>query len=89
MKIKHSILGNKYIEAADKEENPQLDLADELQANLDDDFEYILAGIEKLKRENKLSEAIAIMESLSDALNIAISDISDNFSDISDNPDED
>ena len=79
MKIKHSILGNKYIEAADKDENPQLDLADELQANLDDDFDYILAGIEKLKRENKLSEAIAIMESLSDALNIAISDISDNI----------
>ncbi len=79
MKIRHSILGNKYIEAADKDTNPQLDLADELQANLDDDFEYILAGIEKLKRENKLSEAITIMESLSDALNVAISDIGDNI----------
>ena len=78
MKIRHSILGNNYIEAADKDTNPQLDLADELQDNLDDDFGYILAGIEKLKRDNKLSEAIAIMESLSDALNVAISDISDN-----------
>ena len=89
MKIRHSILGNDYIGAADKEENPQQDLADELQDNLEDDFGYIMAGIERLGRENKLSEAIAIMESLSDALNIAISDISDNFSDISDNPDED
>jgi len=79
MKIRHSILGNEYIEAADKDTNPQLDLADELQDNLDDDFGYILAGIDKLKRENKLSEAIAIMESLSDALNNAISDIGDNI----------
>ena len=82
MKIRHSILGNDYIEAADKDANPQLDLAEELQDNIDDDFGYILAGIEKLKRENKLSEAIAIMESLSDALNNAISDISDNFDDM-------
>ena len=79
MKIRHSILGNSYIEAADKEENPQQDLADELQDNLEDDFGYIMAGIEKLSRENKLSEAITIMENLSDALDAAISDISDNM----------
>ena len=89
MKIKHTILGNKYIEAADKEENPQQALADELHDTIEDDFDYVLAGIERLGRENKLSEAIAIMGSLSDALNIAISDISDNFSDISDSSDED
>lgn len=82
MKIRHSILGNDYIEAADKEENPQQDLADELQDNLEDDFGYIMAGIEKLSRENKLAEAIAIMENLSNALNEAISDISNNFDDI-------
>ena len=89
MKIRHSILGNDYIGAADKEENPQQELADELHDTIEDDFDYVLAGIERLGRENKLSEAIAIMESLSDALDVAISDISDNFSDISDNPDED
>lgn len=78
MKIRHSILGNNYIGAADKDANPKQDMVDELYDNLEEDFGYILAGIEKLSRDGKFSEAISIMENLSDALDIAISNIGDN-----------
>lgn len=67
------------IRAASEDENPKQALADDLQTRIEDDFDYVLSGIERLGREGQLDEAIDIMEKLSATLDGAISVIGEDF----------
>lgn len=69
------------IYAADDTEDvdPRLDRADELQDRIEDDFDYVLAGVERLGREGQLDSAIDIMEKIANTLDSAISIIGEDF----------
>ena len=60
-------------------DDPRLDALEELQDNVADDFDYVMAGIERLGREGMLDEAINILNTLSDTLDSAIGIIGDDF----------
>ncbi len=63
----------------DEMEDPRIEEADNLQSNVEDDFSYVMAGIERLGREGMLDEAISILNSLADTLNSAINIIGNDF----------
>jgi hypothetical protein len=65
--------------AADDKVNPAQERADELQANVEDDFDYVIAGIERLVREGQVDAAIDILEKISSTLNSAIGVIGEDF----------
>ena len=65
--------------AEDDKANPALDKADELQARIEDDFDYVIAGIERLGREGQLNAAIDIMEKIAATLDSAIGIIGEDF----------
>ena len=67
------------IKAADDKVNPAQERADELQSNVEDDFSYVIAGIERLVREGQLDAAIDILEKISSTLNSAIGVIGEDF----------
>jgi len=60
-------------------EDPRLDALDDLQDKVADDFDYVMAGIERLGREGMLDEAINLLNTLSDTLDSAVSIIGDDF----------
>ena len=60
-------------------EDPRLDALDDLQDKVEDDFDYVMAGIERLGREGMLDEAINLLNTLSDTLDSAVSIIGDDF----------
>jgi len=68
-----------YAAKGDEPENPKMDQFDDLQARVDDDFGYVMSGIERLGREGMLDEAINLLNSLADTLDSAISIIGDDF----------
>jgi len=70
---------NRKIEAADDKVNPAQDKADELQDRIEDDFDYVLAGVERLGREGQLDAAIDIMEKIASTLDAAIGVIGEDF----------
>jgi hypothetical protein len=47
---------------------------EDLSSTLKDDFDYALDGFDKLVRSGKVAEALSIMSTLSDAINVAIED---------------
>ena len=53
--------------------------ADELQERIEDDFDYVVAGIERLEREGQFDAAIDIMEKIADTLDAAIGVIGEDF----------
>ena len=63
----------------DKPEDPRIDEADELQARVEDDFDYVITGIERLGREGMLDEAISLLNTLADTLDSAIGIIGNDF----------
>ena len=65
--------------ASDGVDDPRLDALEELQDNVADDFDYVMAGIERLGREGMLDEAINLLNTLSDTLDSAVSIIGDDF----------
>ena len=66
--------------AEDEEfEDPRIDEADELQARVEDDFDYVITGIERLGREGMLDEAISLLNTLADTLDSAIGIIGNDF----------
>lgn len=67
------------IYAADDKINPAQERADELQTRIEDDFDYAVAGIERLEREGQFDAAIDIMEKIADTLDAAIGVIGDDF----------
>ena len=66
------------ISAADEGIDKQ-DIIDDKCDALDDDFDYILSGIDRLCREGNYGQANSIIENLAAALDQAISQISDIF----------
>ena len=67
------------IYAADDKINPAQEKADELQERIEDDFDYVVAGIERLEREGQFDAAIDIMEKIADTLDAAIGVIGEDF----------
>ena len=70
---------NRRIEAADEKINPAQERADELQDRIEDDFDYVVAGIERLEREGQFDAAIDIMEKIAGTLDAAIGVIGEDF----------
>lgn len=84
------IKGRKIMAAKDEEfEDPRLDELDDLYDRVEDDFNYVMTGIERLGREGMLDEAIELLHSLADTLDSAINIIGNDFESGSDiNPEE-
>ena len=74
-----SIKATRKVTAADEVEDPRIEQLDDLHARVEDDFDYVLAGIERLGRENMLDEALSLLNTLSDTLNSAIAIIGEDF----------
>lgn len=72
-------VSKKITAAEDDKANPALDKADELQARIEDDFDYVIAGVERLGREGQLNAAIDIMEKIAATLDSAIGIIGEDF----------
>lgn len=69
------------ITAAEKENNDIQAIADSKLDDVSDDFDFLVAGIEKLFRDNRYEEAITILDEVTSSLAEAIGNISDNFAD--------
>ncbi len=63
------------INAADEGKMSMEDVVDEKLDNLSDNFDYAVAGLEKLCRDGKCEDAISIINSLTDSLDSAIAQI--------------
>lgn len=74
-------LSRRDIKAADDTEleDPRLDQVDELHDRVEDDFDYVMTGIERLGREGLLDEAISLLNTLADTLDSAIGIIGNDF----------
>ena len=71
----------KPVTAAEDKPNPAQERADELHDRIEDDFDYVIAGIERLGREGQLDAAIDIMQKIADTLDGAIAVIGEDFGD--------
>lgn len=77
MKITHS---NQMINAADDAKPKDIqDVVEEKCDALEDDFDYILSGFDKMCREGMCDAASEIIDNLSAVLNDTISEIGDHF----------
>lgn len=72
------ISAGRDIKAA-SEDNPKIDAVEELQENVEDDFGYVMSGIERLVREGMIDEATSLLNTLSDTLNSAVGIIGNDF----------
>lgn len=61
--------------------DPRMEQLDELHDRVEDDFDYVMTGIERLGRENMLDEALSLLNSLADTLDSAIGMIGGDFKD--------
>ena len=68
------------ISGASADENPKAKAVEDVQDRIEDDFDYVLAGVERLGREGQLDTAIDIMEKIASALDNAIGVIGEDFS---------
>jgi len=80
----------KIIAAKEDEEfeDPRITEAEDLQDRVEDDFDYVMAGIERLQREGLLDEAISLLNTLSDTFDSAIGIIGNDFESGSEIPPE-
>lgn len=67
------------IRAADDLEDPRMDQIEELQDKVEDDFGYVMSGIERLGREGLLDDAIELLNTLAGTLDSAVGIIGDKF----------
>ena len=63
----------------DKGEDPRMEALEDLQDRVEEDFDYVIAGVERLAREGLIDDAINMLNTLADTLNSAISIIGDDF----------
>lgn len=63
----------------DKPEDPRIEEASDLQERVEDDFDYVITGIERLGREGMLDEAISLLNTLAGTLDSAIGIIGNDF----------
>ena len=80
----------KIIAAKEDEEfeDPRITEAEDLQDRVEDDFDYVMAGIERLIREGLLDNAISLMNTLADTLDSAVNIIGNDFESGSEIPPE-
>lgn len=76
----------KKIQAADEGKPAIEEAVEEAMDNLSEDFDYAVAGLEKLYRDGDYQQALAIIDSVSSAVNDAIAQIGDNIGE--DTPEE-
>lgn len=86
MKFEFDPKSFKKITAADEGRPAIQEAVEEAMDNLSEDFEYALAGLEKLYRDGDYQQALAIIDSISSAVNDAIAQIGDNIGE--DTPEE-
>ena len=65
----------------DEQLDPRMEQLDDLHARVEDDFDYVMTGIERLGRENMIDEALSLLNSLADTLDSAIGMIGGDFKD--------
>lgn len=65
----------------DEKLDPRMEQLDELHDRVEDDFDYVMTGIERLGRENMIDEALSLLNSLADTLDSAIGMIGGDFKD--------
>lgn len=72
-----------WIQAAKGEENvdPRIEQLETLQDRVADDFDYVMAGIDRLGREGMLDDAIDMLNTLADTLDSAVAIIGGDFED--------
>ena len=63
----------------DEAADPRLEQADMLLDRINDDFDYVIAGIERLGREGMLDESLSLMNTLAETLDSAIGIIGSDF----------
>ena len=81
-KIQASYFSTQIRGAKDKEvEDPRLEQAAMLQERVEDDFDYVLTGIERLGREGMLDEALDLLNTLASTLDSAVGIIGSDFED--------
>ena len=77
------------ITAAEEEKGRTLEeIVDEKCDNVEDDFDYIISGIDKLCREDRCQEAMEVLDILAEALDAAIGSIGDKIAEESFNSEE-
>ncbi len=81
-KVQASYFSREVRAAKEKEiEDPRLQQAADLQERVEDDFDYVIAGIERLGREGNLDESLNLLNTLASTLDSAISIIGGEFRD--------
>ena len=79
MKFSFDPDSTKKIFAADEGKPAIEEAVEEAMDNLSDDFDYAIAGLEKLYRDGDYQQALAIIDVISNAVNDAIAQIGDNI----------
>lgn len=70
----------KSISGVKGEDKPEIsEVAQDKCDNLENDFDYVLSGIDKLCREGMYKEAIEIIDAVSHTLDQAVTAIGNNF----------
>lgn len=64
--------------AGDKED-PRLTAVEDLQDKVEDDFDYVMLGVERLIREGMIDDASSLLNTLSETLNSAVGIIGNDF----------
>jgi len=79
-KIEAAYHGRWISAAKDAEvEDPRIEEAEVLHDRVEDDFDYVMQGIERLGREGLLEDAINLLHTLADTLDSAINIIGNDF----------
>lgn len=76
------VKANRPIKAAELDKDnidPRIEEASDLQERVEDDFDYVITGIERLGREGMLDEAINLLNTLAGTLDSAIGIIGNDF----------
>ncbi len=73
------LLGRDVTGAASDKEDPRLEAIQDLEDKVSDDFDYVLAGIDRLIREGMLDDASSLLSTLSETLDSAVSIIGNDF----------
>ena len=81
-KVTAALSPDKVLAAKEDEKlDPRMEQLDELHDRVEDDFDYVMTGIERLGRENMIDEALSLLNSLADTLDSAIGMIGGDFKD--------
>ena len=63
----------------DSKEDPRIEAIEDLQTKVEDDFDYVITGIERLVREGMMDDASSLLNTLAETLDSAVSIIGNDF----------